>query len=236
MKARKRRVVASATATVPAGGPMTKAQAASLRNAVDSLVKQHVAQQKASRAAAAKREATRKGKTGMAKRKLSGAALAAYNRKRGIGSGSKALARRGSTSVVVVRPPSQPAKRRRRGGGRRRRSGGGGGSTMTRLLWGFGSGLGWGYAKSQHADTLAKIPRVASLGLEGTLGLALAFFGHKLPAGTIRRAGDELGSTCIRLAGYAYGRSNFQNATVSGDDDLSGPLDDDEMESDRDRY
>jgi hypothetical protein len=164
----------------------------------------------------------------MAKRKLHGAALAAYNRKRGIGGHSKALAKRGSANVVVVRervgaPAKKPAKKK----GRRRH--GGGSSSLSSKAWTAGAAAAWGWAKANKAAQVAKIPKIESIGLEATIGLALHFLAPKLPAGYIRKGAEHLSAATTTLAAYAWGRSNFASATVSGDDigDMSGPLGDD---------
>jgi hypothetical protein len=145
-------------------------------------------------------------------------------------SSSTALVRRPSSGVVVIRQGASPAKKKK---GHRRRSRFGGDSIrpLSSKAKTWGMAWAWGKAKGAYPSQLSKIPRIASIGLEGTLAIGLHYLGPKaaravgMPA--LAKWGDHLSEALGTLALYAHGRTGA--LTVSGDDDLSGGLGDDEL-------
>lgn len=188
----------------------------------------------------------------MAKRKLHGAALAAYNRKRGIGSGkarsTKALARRGPQTIVIRQTGGAVAKKKRRGG--KRRGGGARRGIFSGLLaslkaqaWDLGASAGYGFvtqAASPHAvmarGLLNKLPEIpvvqAAVGKPFAHGLWFYLAAH-FSSGTIRKVADHTAHAAFMRSAYNIGASGLDldaAAKLAGEDDydLSGEMDDDD--------
>lgn len=175
----------------------------------------------------------------MAKRKLHGAALAAYNRKRGISSGGskKAITRYKTNTVVKYRKAPAPKKKHRP------RSGGGGGGTsgairelksMAPELMASGA---YGYATQapavdakgektmagQAREILEKIPTWDQIGKPASHGLffifAPAVFGI---GGKPRRIAGLLAKAALHKAAGNLGATAFdlEAAAKLGDDEM----------------
>lgn len=135
-----------------------------------------------------------------------------------------ALARRSTSAPRVVTRTRTVAV----AAPRRRRRSVGGGSSSSGMMWRVGTSMAWGWAKNRQAATLARVPRLEAVGLEGTLAIAGYFFGPKIGGGpTVRRAVRELTDTWATLAAYQFGRTEGTSWSIDGDDldDLAGPLD-----------
>lgn len=165
----------------------------------------------------------------MAKRKLYGAALAAYNRKRGrttalVRRGPRAVARRASTKVrtryVKVR------SRRRRGS-----SGSGGVRPLRAQVWDLGAAAGYGYVtQASHAggsfgaqakEMLGKIPTLDAIGVPASHGLLFHFVAQRT-GGKLRKVLGHLSHAALMRAAYNLGASGFDHeaaAKLSGEDD-----------------
>ena len=182
----------------------------------------------------------------MAKRKLHGAALKAYNKKRGIktGGGSKAVVRYKTNTVVKYRKAKAPKKYRRRSGG-----GGGGINAGVRELKAMAPELmaaaGYGFmtkapavdAKGektiagQARDLLDKIPVWDQIGKPASHGFAFIFapallgIGGKprriaglLAKAALHRAADNLGATAFDMEAAAkLGDDEMGDVHLEGD-------------------
>jgi len=170
----------------------------------------------------------------MAKRKLHGAALAAYNRKRGIGGG--ALARRGTRTIVKTRTRTVKVR------ARRRRGGGGGGGGAVRTLRGQFRDLigaaGYGFLTGDHnkmpavTSMVAKVPTVAAIGKPASHGLLLHFIAGQT-SGMLRTAAGHLSHAALMHAAHNLGKTGGDlqaAASLSGDDYGYGDIGDDDFD------
>lgn len=172
--------------------------------------------------------------------KLYGAALAAYNKKRGIGSsgsrkGSKSIARRGSTTVVTVKAPT-PAKPKKKRGGRRRSSGSSAGfRTLKAQVRDLLGAAGYGFLTGDHGKApsitamVNKVPVVSAIGAPASHGLLLHFIASKT-SGSVRMAAAHLSHAALMQAAHNIGVTGGDFATAvtmaGGDDEISGEIDD----------
>lgn len=170
----------------------------------------------------------------MAKRKLHGAALAAYNRKRGIGSGTRAIARRGSTAVRTrTRVVRVKAARRRRSSS----ASSGGLRTLRGQLWDLGGAVGYGFLTGDHGkadgvrDFVKKVPTLDAIGKPASHGLLLHFIAGQL-GGKFRKVAGHLSHAALMHAAYNFGFTGLEYDSaikMAGDDDggdyLAGDID-----------
>lgn len=163
------------------------------------------------------------------RRKLAGAALAAYRRKR---SRSTALVRRGSTAVRTRTRYVKIGRRRGRRGG----SAGGGARTLRGQVRDFIGAMAYGFATGDHGKAPAvrafvrKVPVLAQIGAPATHGLILHFIAGQT-SGKLRMAAGHLSHAALMHAAHNLGGSGFELdkfQTMAGDEDyLSGDIDDD---------
>lgn len=175
----------------------------------------------------------------MAKRRLYGAALQAYNRKRG--RGSTAIARRGRTQVVT-RTRTRVVKVR----GRRRRGGAVGAVRPLRAqLHDLMGSAGYGFLTGDHSHArdlrqyVAMVPTLDAIGAPASHGLLLHFIATKA-GGSIRKIAGHLSHAALMHAAHNLGATGFDHekaAKLAGDDgeigdddlaDLAGDDDDEE--------
>jgi hypothetical protein len=180
----------------------------------------------------------------MAKRKLHGAALAAYNKKRGIGSGTRAIARRGSTAVVTrtrTVKVAAPRRRRRSGGG-----GGGGARTLRAQIRDLIGAGAYGFLTGDHnrapqvTDMFQKLPTFEAIGAPASHGLLLHFLAINT-SGKIRMAAGHLSHAALMHAAHNFGTTGGewdQAIKLSGDDGggdyLAGDIGPDDLPYDDD--
>lgn len=109
------------------------------------------------------------------------------------------------------------------------------------------AGYAYGWLRGNKFEDLQKLPRVESIGLEATAGIALAWAvsAGMLPRGLPRRAADHMATALLSIAAMRFGEGGVlrmqaavpalpdakATATVQGDDELAGALegDDDDL-------
>lgn len=170
----------------------------------------------------------------MPKRKLYGAALAAYNRKRG--RSSTAIARRGRTSVVTKTRTKYVKVR-----GRRRRGGAVSGAAVRPLrsqLWDLGGAAGYGFLTGDHGKApvvrayVQKVPILDAIGAPASHGLLLHFIAQRT-GGQLRKVCGHLSHAALMQAAHNLGVTGFEfDAAVklsgddfNGGDELAGEVD-----------
>lgn len=177
----------------------------------------------------------------MAKRRLYGAALAAYNRKRS----RTALVRRGRSlparriSVSIAGPRKGRRRRRRRGGGAIGGMFGGGtllGVPRNDLL----GAVGYGWLTRSDSPTAAewrtnyvsKVPVIDAIGAPASHGVLLYFLARNT-GGIVRKVANHLSHAALMRTADNFGAANFDTAKfaqMSGEDDeydgdFSGAMD-----------
>jgi hypothetical protein len=169
----------------------------------------------------------------MPKRKLYGAALAAYNKKRG--RGTTAIARRGPSSVVTKTRTKYVKVR-----GRRRRGGGAvsGVRPLRSQMWDLGGAAGYGFLTGDHGKApvvrayVQKVPILDAIGAPASHGLLLHFIAQRT-GGQLRRALGHLSHAALMQAFHNLGTTGFEfDAAVklsgddyNGGDELAGEVD-----------
>ena len=157
------------------------------------------------------------------------------------GGGTKAVARRTSSATTVRRNPpvtvaqfvsgKAPARRRtaRRPVGA---AAGGGVLTARQRRWKLvAAAAAYGYASSsdhggQLYGYLQKVPKIAAIGAPATHGI-LACVVAEYTKGTTREIFDLVATAALMRAGHNLGAAGFNMsvaASMSGDDDLSGEI------------
>lgn len=162
-------------------------------------------------------------------RKLHGAALAAYNKKRGIGT---SLARRGTRTITKVRTRTVKVAARRR---RRGASSGGAARSLRAQFRDLMGAAGYGFLTGDHnkapaiTSAVAKVPTVKAIGAPASHGLVLHFIAGQ-SSGMVRTIAGHLSHAALMHAAHNLGKTGgdvASAAALAGDGDYGDIGDDD---------